>query len=389
MRRFFLFLCVVAAPVPVALRASEAATAPAESRKELQAMLGAGALAPDFATYDLEGREVRLADYRGRVVILDFWATWCGPCVASMPHTQAVAAKYADQGVVVLAVCTGDKRKRFEDWVKLKASAYPALRFTFDPHEQGTSAEQDRASVALYGVPAIPTQFVIDREGRIAGSTTGYRQGEDSLERALASAGVKVDGSAAAAGAAHGMAAPSAATSGTVARRPAPPFTESVAKVRAGDVLVDVEFRAVDGSPLRLSNYRGKPLVVLMAPAEMIPDDYLNGLVQKYGAAGVQVLALVTRDTEANFQAWLNLHGPRGHRFTTAFDPVPVSDPRNGVINRLFQFGAPTPFSMVVDAEGRLVGLFPWKLPQGQQGLAELLRRSGVPVDTKDLPPGF
>lgn len=389
MRHACLCLSVVIVLASAELRAVDAAPAPAESRARAQSMLGDGALAPEFVSVDLEGREVRLADYRGKVLILDFWATWCGPCVASMPHTQAIAAKYADQGVVVLAVCTGDKRKRFEDWVKLKAPAYPALRFTFDPHEQGTAAEEDRASVALYGVPAIPTQFIIDREGRIAGSTTGFRQGEDSLERALAAAGVKVDGSATAESSARRAVATGAATSGTGARRPAPPFTESAAKVKAGDVLVDVEFRAVDGSPRRLSNYRGKPLVVLMAAAEMIPDDYLNGLVQKYGTAGVQVLALVTRDTEANFQAWLNLHGPRGHRFTTAFDPVPASDPRNGVINRLFQFGAPTPFSMVVDAEGRLVGLFPWKLPQGQQGLAELLRRCSVPVDTKDLPPGF
>jgi hypothetical protein len=50
------------------------------------------------------------------------------------------------------------------------------------------------------------------------------------------------------------------------------------------------------------------------------------------------------------------------------------------VINRIFQFGAPTPFSIVIDAEGKFVGSFPWKLPQGQAGLAELLRRSGVAV---------
>jgi peroxiredoxin len=362
-------------------------------------LLGVGVVAPDFVSYDLAGAPVKLADYRGKVLILDFWATWCAPCVASMPHTQAIAAKYADQGVAVLAVCTGDKKKRFEDWVKLKAKSYPAIRFTFDPHEQGTPAEKDRASFALYGVPAIPTQFIIDREGRIAGTTTGYMPGDTSLERALAAAGVKVDVSAAAEKSSRRAVAGGAATAGgaklvaptsgegraeappagTVARRPAPPFTESVAKVKAGDVLTDVEFRAADGAPRKLSDFRGKPLVVLFAPAEMIPEEYLNGVVEKFGATRVQVLAIVTRDTEANFQAWLALHGARGNRFTIAFDPVPISDPRNGVINRLFQFGAPTPFSMVVDAAGRFVGLFPWKLPQGQEGLAELLRRCGVP----------
>ena len=85
-------------------------------------------------------------DNGGKPFIIDFWATWCSPCVASMPHTQEVAAKYASQGVAVLAVCTGDKRSRFADWVRLKSASYPAMRFTFDPHEQGTPE-------ALFGQP--------------------------------------------------------------------------------------------------------------------------------------------------------------------------------------------------------------------------------------------
>jgi peroxiredoxin len=319
-----------------------------------------------------------------------------------MPHTQEIAARYADQGVVVLAVCTGDKRKRFEDWVRLKAKNYPGLRFTFDPHEQGTPEHDQRASWALYGVPAIPTQFVIDREGRVAGSTTGYIPGDTSLEKALAAAGVKVDPAALstpsrlaqARDAAGGktetrIVTPSASSppsTPAAARRTAPPFMEKVAKLSAGDVVTDVDFRAADGMPRRLSDYRGRPLVLFFSTAEMIPDDYLNGIVAKYGADRVQVLALVTRDTEAGFAAWRELHGSRGHRFSVAFDPVPLAEARNGVVNRIFGFGAPTPFSMVIDAEGRFVGTFPWKLPQGQQGLAELLLRCGVPVDPADLP---
>jgi peroxiredoxin len=367
-------------------------------------LLGVGATAPDFVSHDLAGQPVRISDYRGKILILDFWATWCMPCIASMPHTQEVATRYADQGVVVLAVCTGDKRKRFEDWVRLKAMDYPGLRFTFDPHEQGTPEHDQRASHFLYGVPGIPTQFVIDREGRVAGSTTGYLPGDTALEWALAAAGVKVDAAilarpsrlAEARAAEKGRTtviddpssgdSPPPITPATV-RRTAPPFMEKIAKLTAGDVVTDVEFRAPDGTPRRLSDYRGRPLVLFLAPAEMIPDEYLNGIVARYGADRVQVLALVTRDTEANFTAWRALHDGRGHRFAVAFDPVPVSEARNGVINRIFQFGVPTPFSLVIDAEGKFAGTFPWKLPQGQQGLAELLRRSGVPVDPADLPP--
>ena len=150
-------------------------------------------MAPEFSSFDLNGKEVRLADYRGQVLILDFWATWCSPCIASMPHTQEIAAKYADQGAAVLAVCTGDKRTKFADWVKLKGASYPAMRFTFDPLEQGTPAHDQRASAALYGVPAIPAQFVIDRTGKIVATTDGYLPGEVLLDAALAKAGIKVD----------------------------------------------------------------------------------------------------------------------------------------------------------------------------------------------------
>ena len=151
-------------------------------------MLEPGAMAPDFTTVDLDGKPVRLSDYRGKVVVLDFWATWCGPCLVSMPHTQQVAAQYKDQGVVVLASCTSDTRDKFEGWVRANRAKYPDFIFSHDPAERGA----ERASAKLYGVGGIPQQFIIDREGRIAASVTGYLPGEVLLDAALAKAGVKV-----------------------------------------------------------------------------------------------------------------------------------------------------------------------------------------------------
>jgi len=372
----------------VVLSLVPASAAPESELTPPPPMLGAGAMAPEFVSFDLDGKEVRLADYRGKVLILDFWATWCAPCVASMPHTQAVAAKYADQGVTVLAVCTGDKRTRFEDWVRLKGKDYPALRFVCDPHEQGTPEEKQRASLALYRVPFIPTQFIINREGRIVGTAGGYYPGDPSLERALAAAGVKVDPAVLAPRVPERNRSPAAAVAAPAGRKLPPPFTTAIARLKAGDVLPDLDLQGTDGAPRKLSEFRGRPLVLMFVNAEMIPAEFLDGVVTKYGASGVQVLALVTRDSRAHLDAWLALHRERGHGFTVAFDPAPPEEPRQGAIFRTFQFGAPTPFSIVVDAEGRFVGMFPWKVPEvGSQGLAELLRRTGVPVAAGDLPP--
>jgi peroxiredoxin len=164
-------------------RAARAAAAATRTK-----MLEPGAMAPDFTTTDLAGKPVRLSDYRGKVVVLDFWATWCGPCLSSMPHTQEVAAKYKDQGVVVLGSCTSDARDKFETWVKANQAKYPDFIFSHDPAERGA----DRASAKLYGVGGIPQQFIIDRAGRIAATVTGYLAGEVLLDAALARAGILV-----------------------------------------------------------------------------------------------------------------------------------------------------------------------------------------------------
>jgi thiol-disulfide isomerase/thioredoxin len=134
-------------------------------------------------------KTVKLSDFRGKVVVLDFWATWCGPCIASMPHTKEVAARYKEQGVVVLGSCTNDTRAAFEKWVKANRAKYPDFIFAHDPAERSPASISDK----LYGVAGIPQQFVIDREGKIVALVTGYLPGEVMLDAALAKASIKVD----------------------------------------------------------------------------------------------------------------------------------------------------------------------------------------------------
>jgi thiol-disulfide isomerase/thioredoxin len=151
-------------------------------------LLGKGAKAPDFVATDLDGKAVKPSDHLGQVVILDFWATWCGPCLASFPHTQMLASTYKNQGLVVLGSCTNDARGKFESWVRENQAKYPDIRFSYD----SAGRANNRASAALYGVNGIPTQFIIGRDGVIVDVVVGYEPDSKKLETALAKAGVNV-----------------------------------------------------------------------------------------------------------------------------------------------------------------------------------------------------
>jgi hypothetical protein len=111
-----------------------------------------------------------------------------------MPYTEKVAAAAKAQGVVVLAACTSDTKAAFEAWARGNGAKYPSLIFVADPNDRSASPERyaERASVKLYRVSGIPTQFVIGRDGKIADVLRGYGEGDTRLEQALARLGVKL-----------------------------------------------------------------------------------------------------------------------------------------------------------------------------------------------------
>ncbi|HXE92099.1 MAG TPA: TlpA disulfide reductase family protein [Terriglobales bacterium] len=120
-----------------------------------------GALAPDFTLQSLDGRTVRLADLRGKAVVLNFWATWCGPCKIEMPWLDEFQKKYSAQGVEVIGVSMDEDRSKVGPFIQELGVGYTILH--------GTEEVGD----AYGGVQFLPATFYIDREGKIVDRVFG------------------------------------------------------------------------------------------------------------------------------------------------------------------------------------------------------------------------
>lgn len=123
-----------------------------------------GDAAPEFSLADLAGKEVSLTGYRGRVVLLEFWATWCPPCRATIPDLVDLQEKYGPKGFTVLAVSL-DRKDRGTDMLSAFAASY---------HINYPVLVGDERISHAYRVRSIPVSFLIDREGRILHSAMGF-----------------------------------------------------------------------------------------------------------------------------------------------------------------------------------------------------------------------
>ena len=120
-----------------------------------------GTTAPEFSLPLLGGGELSLETLRGKTVVLDFWATWCAPCVFQIPILNALASEYADRGVVVLGVAVDvEGREAVEPFAAQEGIQYPVLL-------------GDEELAKLFGAPGFPYSLVIDSEGQIVARHMG------------------------------------------------------------------------------------------------------------------------------------------------------------------------------------------------------------------------
>jgi peroxiredoxin len=160
---------------------SDFAVKPAPKAKQEQKPAGpfvlkdaVGQTTPAFSLKDANGQVVRPADYKGKVVLLDFWATWCGPCKIEIPWFIDMERQYKDQGFAVLGVSMDE-----DGWTAIK------------PYVQNMQMNyrvllgNDDVSTAYGGLDSLPTTLLIDRQGKIASVHVGVTMGKEEFKNAI------------------------------------------------------------------------------------------------------------------------------------------------------------------------------------------------------------
>jgi len=137
-----------------------------------------GGATPSLALRDLQGKEHKLADYRGKVVVLNFWATWCDPCREEMPSMQRLQDKLAGKSFAILAIDYGEGAPRIQDFLKKVP-----VRFT-------VLLDRDTSAATAWKVKVLPTTLVLDPQQRIRYSVVGdlewdSQSVEDTIKKLL------------------------------------------------------------------------------------------------------------------------------------------------------------------------------------------------------------
>jgi len=133
-----------------------------------------GTLVEDFHLTDLEGKSQSLSQYRGKIVLVNFWATWCKPCTTEMPAMQAMYDKLRDKGFVVLAINELEDEAKVREHVKHYGHTFPVLM------------DRDNKVANQFGVFGLPVSVFIDQEGRAQEYIKGGLLTEQKIEEIVA-----------------------------------------------------------------------------------------------------------------------------------------------------------------------------------------------------------
>jgi peroxiredoxin len=137
---------------------------------------GKVATPPDFTALTLSGAPARLADTKGKIVILNFWATWCPPCKAEMPSLEALWKAMKDKDFTIMGVSGGESLETVKSFVEAGGYSYPIF------------ADPSNGIAAKYGVRAIPTTLILNKDGGVIASKVGGAAYDSSDSQALFSA---------------------------------------------------------------------------------------------------------------------------------------------------------------------------------------------------------
>lgn len=130
--------------------------------------------APDFEATTLDGAPIRLSALKGKVVLINFWATWCGPCAEEIPELIALQKQFEAKGFTVIGVSSDDAPETARAFAKQMNIPYPIVMRT------------DTIARDYGGIPALPTTFIVNKEGKVVLKQEGYGQGVvEGFKRAI------------------------------------------------------------------------------------------------------------------------------------------------------------------------------------------------------------
>jgi peroxiredoxin len=148
-----------------------------EEGKKIQRALVKGAKFPDFDEKDVTGKHLSVSDYKGKVVLVDFWATWCGPCVNELPNVVKAYEKHHEKGFEIIGVSLDQNEEKLKNFTKDRKMTWQQY---FDGKGWGNKL------AGKYGVQSIPATFLIDREGKIIDRDLRGEALEEAVAAALA-----------------------------------------------------------------------------------------------------------------------------------------------------------------------------------------------------------